>query len=170
MFWRTTERDGITYSFIIELILEPLSIDYLPTLFWLAFLGISAMILLFEDNLPLLDKYAVIIMINNLFEPRGGIGHIATTMPIMAVHFFYTNDKLVEKRLFGFFVIISSIWGFGRFIVDPHDFSLLQGAILLLSMILATTSIFILYLNGLIRTNKIQFVLFRRMKSWMGKN
>ncbi|MCE7734158.1 MAG: hypothetical protein GPJ54_04710 [Candidatus Heimdallarchaeota archaeon] len=164
LFWRTTQRDGITYSFIIELIFEPLGNDHLPTLVWLLMLGITAAILLFEDNLPLLDKYAVIIMINNLFEPRGGIGHIATTIPIMGIYFFYKSEKLYEKRMFVAYVIIASFWGFGRFIVDPDNFTLIQGAILLLFMILSTTIIFILYLRGLMRNDKIELVVLRKLK------
>lgn len=164
LFWRTSQRDGITYSFIIEFIFEPLGNDHIPTLVWLLILVVTAAILLFEDNLPLLDKYAVIIMVNNLFEPRGGIGHIATSIPIMGIYFFYKSEKLYEKRLFLSYITIASFWGFGRFIVDPDDFTLLAGAILLLSMILSTTIIFILYLRGLIKNNKIEFRIFRNLK------
>lgn len=165
LFWRTTRRDGITYSFLIEFMLDPLGMEHLVTLIWLGVLGISALILLFEDKLTLLDKYAIIIMMNNLFEPRGGIGHIATALPFMAIYFFCHSKNVIEKRLFIFYVAIGSAWGSGRFFLDPNDFPLILGAILILSMILSTTIIFIMYLRGLRKNEKLSFQIIRRMKS-----
>ena len=156
LFWRTSARGGITYSRFIEILASPLGIGSIPTILWLLALMTAALVLISEVKLHLLDKFAIIIMVNNLFEPRGGIGHIATALPIIAIYYLVRSDNKREIQFFWIYIIISTVWGFDRIMFNFKENSIVKSSGTVL-MVIITTILYIIYLRGLYMKGHLQF-------------
>jgi hypothetical protein len=107
-------------------------------------------------------------MVNNLLEPRGGVGHITTVLPFFAMYFFLESKYPREKVAFWIYIFLSTIWSYDRVLfqfkleietIDDITMTLdviIYGLISLI-MILASTILFIIYLKGLVRLEKFHF-------------
>lgn len=164
LFWRASARGGITYARFIEIVISPFGIERIPTVLWLLALMVTTLILISEANLHMLDKFAIIIMINNLLEPRGGIGHIATALPIISIYYFVHSDNKTEKRYFWVYLIISIIWGLDRVMFNFKENSIAKSSVTVI-MVVMTTVMFIIYLRGLKNKGYLQFNFKRTWKN-----
>ncbi|MHA2031781.1 MAG: glycosyltransferase 87 family protein [Candidatus Kariarchaeaceae archaeon] len=97
---RTQSRGGLSYSVLLDVIFSPIGFKSFPTLIWLLALVVTTLILILEPDLLPLEKFTIILMVNNLLEPRGGVGHITTVLPFFAMYFLdlYTFINHLELR------------------------------------------------------------------------
>ena len=159
LLWRTNNWGGISYGVLFGLIGELLRLDYLVTFIWLSSLLITTGLLLFEKKLNILEKFVIILMVNNLTEFQGGIGHIAIVLPFMAIYFLIETPDKKEKTFFCFFCILSIIWAFDRIIFNIREISDYFGVIYISIMIIITTWLFLIYLKGLKRAGKFETLI-----------
>ncbi len=163
LFWRTQERGGLSYSVVLDVIFSPIGFDSFPTLFWLLALVVTTIILILEKDLLPLEKFTIILMVNNLLEPRGGIGHITTVLPFFAVYYLVESKHKKEKIGFWVYIVLSTIWGFDRLLFQikqeitngsTNDLNISIDLIIYafagLTMIVTSTALLIIYLRGLI--------------------
>jgi hypothetical protein len=157
LFWRTTEPGGITYSLIIFEIGKLINFSQLSTLIWLGSILVATLALLEEWEVSFLEKFSIILMINNLLEPRGGIGHIATILPFMAIYFFAQTNNNNEKKGFVAYLIIGTVWAFDRIMFNfrESENEIFRGVITLI-MIILSTILLIVYIKGLHRMKKLE--------------
>lgn len=148
LFWRASAHGGITYSRFFEILVSPLGIENIPTILWLVGLLITVLVLIGETKLHMIHKFAIIIMVNNLLEPRGGIGHIVTVLPIIAIYYFvYSNDKK-EKNFFWLYILVSIFWGLDR-IMFNFKANIIVISTMTILMVVLTTAMFYIYVRGL---------------------
>ncbi|MHA2232170.1 MAG: hypothetical protein ACXAB4_06750, partial [Candidatus Hodarchaeales archaeon] len=75
LFWRTSTWGGISYGVLFGMVGEFLGFDQLATVVWLGGLAICTLFLMLEKSLNHFEKFAILVMTNNLLEFQGGIGH-----------------------------------------------------------------------------------------------
>ncbi|MFX0209841.1 MAG: hypothetical protein ACFFDT_27915, partial [Candidatus Hodarchaeota archaeon] len=154
-----TTWGGVSYGVLIGEIGELVGINQIVTLVWLSGLALSTIFLLMEDNLTLFEKFALIMMVNNLLEFQGGIGHIVVVLPYMAIYFLTETSDPRERRIFFFYLIFGCFWAFDRLIFDIRHMSEFTGVTSMGFMILFTTILFFTYLRGLTNSGQLQWLL-----------
>ncbi|MFX0112937.1 MAG: hypothetical protein ACFFB3_00165 [Candidatus Hodarchaeota archaeon] len=163
LFWRTTNWGGISYGVLFGITGDFFGFDQFATIVWLGGLAVCTLVLMVEDELNLFEKFTVLIMTNNLLEFQGGIGHITTALPFMAIYFLAEAQDHRETMGFWVYLLIASLWGFDRLMFKVRKISDLVGVTTMAFMILATTILFFYYLRGLWQLEKIQWVLPKQL-------
>jgi len=159
LFWRTTNWGGISYAVLIGITGELFGFDQLATMAWMTGLAFCLIALLYEDGLNTFEKFAIIMMTNNLLEYQGNIMHIIVALPYMAVYFLNETSNLREKQGFWIYLIIGCIWAFDRLMFDLRHISDFTGISYMSFMVLITSILFFVYVRGLTRLGKLQWVL-----------
>ncbi|MHA2498151.1 MAG: hypothetical protein ACXAEL_01145 [Candidatus Hodarchaeales archaeon] len=164
LFWRTTNWGGISYGVVIGVTGRFFGFEQLTTIVWLGGLAVCTLFLIFEESLNHFEKFAVLVMTNNLLEYQGGIGHITTVLPFMAIYFLVETKNPREKLGFWLYLGIACLWSFDRFMFKIRKISDVMGVTTMAFMILITTILFLSYLHGLWQLEKIQWQLPKQLR------
>ncbi len=159
LVWRTSHRGGVSYGAVVGVIGDFIGINQLVTLVWLFGLFLCTIILLHEDNLNIFEKFALVMMTNNLLEFQGGIGHITVVLPYMAVYYLVITTNQREKQFYWLYLVIGTIWAFDRLLFKLREISDYIGVSYMGFMIFMTTLLFLFYVRGLTRIGKLQWSL-----------
>ncbi len=163
LFARTKTRKGLSFSKPLEIIASPFGLDAFPTIVWLIAIMLTTLILILEYDLSLLEKFTIILMVNNLLEPRGGIGHIVTVLPIFAIYFLVESKNKNEKFGFWVYIFLLTLYGSDRFLFEFRENMYVRGISNTIIMIFTVTILFV-YLRRLKEFNKFHLVFKRYLQ------
>ncbi|MCE7734015.1 MAG: DUF2029 domain-containing protein [Candidatus Heimdallarchaeota archaeon] len=150
LFERTTRRAGVTYSKAFENLGLLFGISSVSTYLWMLAIALTTLIMIANNKLNVLEKFSIVLMVNNLLEPRGGIGHINTVIPFMAIYFLIDNKSKFERNYFYIYLFTGAAFLYKRLIPGYQDYGVAIG-IWTAILTMMTTLFFYLYLRGLHR-------------------
>ncbi|MHA2276650.1 MAG: hypothetical protein ACXAC2_12820, partial [Candidatus Kariarchaeaceae archaeon] len=153
-------NSGITYSSYIYLIETFSGITGLSIFIWLFTLLFTIYYLLHQPKANLLEKFTIIMMVNNLFQTgRGSFGHINTVIPFLAIYYLIENKSKFRRIGFLAYIILGTLFHAKRIIPGYETFSTSSlyyfNGIFSFVMIVFTTVIFYLYLKWLHECGKL---------------